>query len=161
MDIEQPAWIEWTGGDCPVAPGTDCEVRFRNGYTSRDDDPEEWEWNRQSECRDYEIIAYRVWQTAWQAQALAAGWSPSTAPDLATVPAFESGQESMRAENERLRDALRAFENAACMVNQWRSTLAVWVDGTVDHEQWRSLNDTFDKLQAARATARQAIGDPT
>lgn len=83
----------------------------------------------------------------------------SAAPGLQTVP--ESGQKSMRAEFEMLRDALRAFENAACMVNQWRSTLAVWVDGTVDHEQWRSLNDTFDKLQAARATARQALGDPT
>lgn len=59
MDIEQPAWIEWTGGDCPVAPGTDCEVQFRNGYTLRDDAPEDWAWNRQSECRDYEIIAYR------------------------------------------------------------------------------------------------------
>lgn len=149
MNTQEPAWIEWTGGDCPVAAGTDCEVQFRNGYISRDDDPEEWEWNRQSECRDFEIIAYRVWQTAWQAQALAAGWSPPTAPDLATVLAFESGKESMRAEIERLNNAIKTQAAAVRTLRANEETELSQL--REERKKWHGAISALDSERAANA----------
>lgn len=28
-------WIEWTGGDCPVAKGTLVDVKYRDGHVER------------------------------------------------------------------------------------------------------------------------------
>jgi hypothetical protein len=54
-------WIEWSGGECPVPPGTVVEVRFRNGNSDPDSNAEWWTWDwdcdRES-TRD--IVAYRV-----------------------------------------------------------------------------------------------------
>jgi len=49
-------------------------------------------------------------------------------------------------------DQLRAFENAASMLAQLRSTIAIRFDGRVEHELWFKMNEAFDKLQAARST---------
>lgn len=56
---ERAGWIEWGGGDCPVAAGTCTEVRFDDGETSKDRSPETWAWwHNQGEGNN--IIAYRV-----------------------------------------------------------------------------------------------------
>lgn len=65
--------------------------------------------------------------------------------------------DALRAENERIRGALRSLENAAGMMGQWRSTLAVRIDGISEPESWRSLNNTFDRLKSASETARNAL----
>jgi len=55
-------WIEWKGGECPVAPGTRVEVRFRSG----DSDPHcnaawwGWKWMGRDLEDTYDIVAYRV-----------------------------------------------------------------------------------------------------
>ena len=62
--MSEPEWISW-GPDspgypnCPVAPGTDCEVRFAGGLTTRGTMPESFPWRHDGSCGD--IIAYRVW----------------------------------------------------------------------------------------------------
>lgn len=70
-------WIEWTGGECPVAPETVVDVRFRNGEEDCSGGAAEY-WTRMSRGRDWwkhegapwgaeidggneaDIIAYRV-----------------------------------------------------------------------------------------------------
>jgi len=57
--IKEPEWIEWNGGECPVSNGVDCEVRFRDGSTLREDVPKVLRWWHTRMASD--IIAYRVW----------------------------------------------------------------------------------------------------
>jgi hypothetical protein len=55
---EQP-WIEWIGGDCPVAAGTPVSVRLRGGGAAiRILFPEALVWWHIAESHD--IVAYRV-----------------------------------------------------------------------------------------------------
>lgn len=54
----EPEWIEWRGGACPVRNGADVEMRFRDGYVSRDEDPQGWDWYHLGSICD--IVAYRV-----------------------------------------------------------------------------------------------------
>jgi hypothetical protein len=55
-------WIEWSGGERPVAPGTRVEVRFRSG----DSDPHcnaawwGWKWMGRDLEDTHDIVAYRV-----------------------------------------------------------------------------------------------------
>lgn len=63
----EPEWISWSPDspgypNCPVSPGTDCEVRFRDGSDHSDDLPEVWAWFHDGDSDD--IIAYRVWPAA-------------------------------------------------------------------------------------------------
>lgn len=60
-------WIEWSGGECPVAPATFVDVRFRGGSVCGPDLATFWSggigwdwWEHESVDRDYDIIAYRV-----------------------------------------------------------------------------------------------------
>ena len=55
---KEHAWIEWYGGECPVAEGADCEVKFRSGVKERHRNPEFWSWKHFD--YDGDIIAYRV-----------------------------------------------------------------------------------------------------
>jgi hypothetical protein len=57
-DADADGWIEWHGGECPVAPGTLTEVKFRAGYIDCDNSPEFWRWSHINDHGD--IIAYRV-----------------------------------------------------------------------------------------------------
>jgi hypothetical protein len=53
-------WIKWEGGECPVEPGSDVSVRFRDGSEGRDCSPETWGgWRARNNSDDYAIIAYR------------------------------------------------------------------------------------------------------
>ena len=51
-------WIEWHGGECPVAPDTRVEVKFRNGNTDNEEVADLWFWGNAN--NDGQIIAYRV-----------------------------------------------------------------------------------------------------
>lgn len=53
-------WIEWKGGECPVADGAEFEVRFRNGeqHSSKDYPGFAWRWKHFG--TKYDIVAYRV-----------------------------------------------------------------------------------------------------
>ncbi len=59
-------WIEWKGGECPVAPDTMVEVRYRSAILpisgpdlARRDD---WRWEppQQGLAGSFDIVAYRV-----------------------------------------------------------------------------------------------------
>ena len=50
-------WTEWNGGECPVAPDTLVEVRWRNGDMSPGSRADTWSWTHTGV---YPIIAYRV-----------------------------------------------------------------------------------------------------
>ena len=52
-----PEWVEWYGGECPVAEGADCEVKFRARENGRNKVPGLWYWR---ECGGNTITAYRV-----------------------------------------------------------------------------------------------------
>jgi hypothetical protein len=54
-------WIEWSGGECPLADNTRHEVRFRDGSIEADDEPQTWNWSEDGVEGD--IIAYRVVQS--------------------------------------------------------------------------------------------------
>jgi len=51
-------WIEWYGGECPVAEGADCEVKFRSGACNSEFSAGNWSWKHFASGGD--IIAYRV-----------------------------------------------------------------------------------------------------
>lgn len=58
-------WIEWNGGECPVAVGTRIDIRDRDGYVWTDvealDDVNSAEmWAHTSEPPQDNIIAYRL-----------------------------------------------------------------------------------------------------
>lgn len=54
-------WIDWAGGDCPVAPGTNVEIRIRgiDGAQTQPAMPaEELSW---AHCDAFsDIVAYRT-----------------------------------------------------------------------------------------------------
>lgn len=53
-------WIEWKGGECPLADGVKHQVRFRGDSLSRvRDDAASW-WSWRHDCEDFDIVAYRV-----------------------------------------------------------------------------------------------------
>jgi len=56
---KEPEWIEWNGGECPVAPETRVEVKFHNEETNGLCFAHYWDWN-DADGDGYEIIAYRV-----------------------------------------------------------------------------------------------------
>jgi len=52
-------WIEWNGGECPVAEGVMVWIRFRDGDECPVGDDDYWlDW--QHGGHDGDIIAYRV-----------------------------------------------------------------------------------------------------
>ena len=55
---KEPEWIEWYGGECPVAEGADCEVKFRSGECNSEFSSGNWSWKHFASGGD--IIAYRV-----------------------------------------------------------------------------------------------------
>ena len=57
-------WIEWKGGECPVAAGTRVQVRFGRGETSRAVTAGRLDWAAGEDV--YPIIAYRVVEEAVQ-----------------------------------------------------------------------------------------------
>jgi hypothetical protein len=54
-------WIEWNGGECPVAEGVRGSVRMRCGKEYHDFALCEWRWNHWNDS-SADIIAYRVVQ---------------------------------------------------------------------------------------------------
>ncbi len=57
-DKSDAGWIEWNGGECPVAPLTRIEARIRAGKTAIQD-AEDWNWSHLPDCKG-DIIAYRI-----------------------------------------------------------------------------------------------------
>lgn len=55
-------WIEWHGGECPVAPDTKVEVRYRDGATGTFNQHCDGDWDHTPTDRDLDIVAYRVVQ---------------------------------------------------------------------------------------------------
>ena len=56
-------WIEWHGGEQPVADEVVVEVKLRNGTVLGEDPPEFYRWTNSSTkdvCYEYDIIAYRI-----------------------------------------------------------------------------------------------------
>lgn len=55
-------WIEWSGGECPVAPDAKVGVRFRDGWTSYAGRAGFWSTWWQHVGHSFDITAYRVVQ---------------------------------------------------------------------------------------------------
>lgn len=55
-------WINWGGGDCPVAPQTNIEVRLRYGTEGPSSNPHGLRWSHG--LGDGDIVAYRIVQGA-------------------------------------------------------------------------------------------------
>ena len=57
-------WIDWAGGECPVADGISWQVRFRNGKeVEKPSAASNYRWDHEPDelpHGDYDIIAYRV-----------------------------------------------------------------------------------------------------
>lgn len=53
-------WIEWAGGDCPVAEDAVVDLRFRSGRQRTFSKPHLCRWRFGTEPRHYDIVAYRV-----------------------------------------------------------------------------------------------------
>jgi len=53
-------WIEWNEGKCPIKAGQKTEVKFRNGDTVSESNPEFWRWTKSVKHPEYDIIAYRL-----------------------------------------------------------------------------------------------------
>jgi hypothetical protein len=53
-------WIEWAGGECPIADDVQHEIRMRDGWeSSRGADAQMWSgWGHDDSA--YDIVAYRV-----------------------------------------------------------------------------------------------------
>jgi hypothetical protein len=57
----EPEWIEWNGGECPVAKGTPGAVKMRDGFISGfGSDLAAWDWTYDTEEDPGDIIAYRI-----------------------------------------------------------------------------------------------------
>lgn len=57
IDEKWSDWIEWHGGECPLAKGAIHEVQYRSGEMCKDDLPETSYWANDGD--DCDIIAYR------------------------------------------------------------------------------------------------------
>jgi hypothetical protein len=59
-------WIEWTGGECPVEPGTKVRTRSRDGFAVTkvcEGDEPKVEWLHLPDNHpEWDIVAYRVVQ---------------------------------------------------------------------------------------------------
>lgn len=56
---EPGEWIEWAGGECPIADGVRHQIRTRDGWASTvGADASGWDWALQG--GDIAIVAYRV-----------------------------------------------------------------------------------------------------
>lgn len=58
-------WIEWNGGDCPVAPGTIVECRLRDADSAPSwhetaKDASDFSWSHEKATAGLDIIAYRL-----------------------------------------------------------------------------------------------------
>jgi hypothetical protein len=58
LEPQEPEWIDWHGGECPVPAGTRVEVRFKAGHKDIDTEPETLDWEATSVV--YSIVAYRI-----------------------------------------------------------------------------------------------------
>lgn len=65
FELVEPAqtdgWIEWNGGECPVAAGTVVQAKLRlplPGWDEKKRPGEEWDWSHEGSAGD--IIAYRI-----------------------------------------------------------------------------------------------------
>jgi hypothetical protein len=58
-------WIEWHGGNCPVAPETIVDLRFRDGVVCTFESAGFWSSHNPANCNwhhsdDRDIVAYRI-----------------------------------------------------------------------------------------------------
>lgn len=56
MKRQKNGWRKWRGGECPVTPGQDVEVKFRDGTASIPTPAGELDWAHYGEGTD--IIRY-------------------------------------------------------------------------------------------------------
>lgn len=57
---DENEWITWGGGDCPVDPTDNVEVKLRNGMFSSAAEAWTFSWVHMDDDAEQDIIAYRV-----------------------------------------------------------------------------------------------------
>lgn len=71
----EPEWIEWAGGECPVADGVQVEIRLRNGQSTQGTGcGYGWHRNIFGWFSEYDIVAYRILSEPAAPKADADGW---------------------------------------------------------------------------------------
>lgn len=130
-------WIEWKGGECPVAPGAEGEIKLRNGHRARFGgvlrEANVYSWTRdQTQSASFEIVAYRL----KHAEDLIDSWFPGTvAPARSGVYELEGG--SLAAFDAVIgRWAMASFatpRTAACAMGYLRDRL--WSGDSYPHER--------------------------
>jgi len=53
-------WIDWAGGDCPVADGPIYEIMLRDRSQADTRTPEDWRWSAGGGSGSSDIIKYRI-----------------------------------------------------------------------------------------------------
>lgn len=92
-------WIQWSGGECPIAPDTEVEVRFRAGHTAIDN-AKNWDWTHDDEHGFSDIIGYRLTQP--KRPAIVALLDDNGTPKPAKFPHVHTSRDAAIAEAERL-----------------------------------------------------------
>jgi hypothetical protein len=58
---DNDGWIDWAGGECPVADGLDYELKFGDGSTQVDDEPNAYAWDEDfAGCHADTVVSYRI-----------------------------------------------------------------------------------------------------
>ena len=89
-------WIQWTGGECPVDPESEVEIRLRDGDVNKGK-AGVWFWLHDMCHADRNIIAYRLAQQAGESE-----FAESPAP---TAPAI------LEAAAGHMRDRAATYDN--------------------------------------------------
>lgn len=110
-------WIEWKGGECPVAPKTTVEPRYRNGESDDAGQAYRYQWDHWPTPRnEWDIVAYRIVKPAEPSAPVAPdGDRIAALREAAGIQRYRDKERitALEAENAKLREGLKPFSDAA------------------------------------------------
>lgn len=138
--LDADGWIEWKGGECPVAKWTRVDVRYRNGQEV-DNVPAgaNGAYNWDNDDNQYDIVAYRVVKPAKEKA------DPVFEGGVSAVPLPD--EESQPTYFERLRDKAALAALQGMMVSPTASTRVI---GSEMAENAYRMADAFMAERAKR-----------
>lgn len=140
-------WIDWQGGECPVAGDARVDVRMRRGALYANERADFWDWARWG--HDYDIVSYRVVAMVVPAADLAAKDAEIarlTARCIAAETSFLCADDeriTLRAELAVAREALTVLARVAEEANDYTNV------PTFSPSMHRDLRDALEAARAA------------